>query len=223
MSTAYSAFANDGKVTPLKSIISINKTDGKQIYMASCPDWQKRDLENATVNAEEQICSPRQVISPVTAYLISDILSDNQARSLAFGSNSVLNIKNKKVSVKTGTSNDLRDNWAVGYDKDFLVTTWVGNNNSQPMANIASGITGASPVWSKIFNYPSQQEIVTPNNLIKVPVCVLTGSLSCDGCPTKYEYFEKGKEPITRCNPEEIKKLLNPSQPAQSPGNPQIL
>lgn len=227
LATAYSAFANNGKTTPLKSILSIQKTDGKQIFVASCSGSQEIVAENATANAEEQSCTPKQVMSESTAYLISDILSDNSARSPAFGHNSVLNIPKNKVSVKTGTSNELRDNWTIGYNKNYLVATWVGNNNNEPMSNIASGITGASPIWAKIFTYileqnPDQKTDSIPENLVKVPVCIFTGTLTCDGCPTKYEYFEKGKEPKVKCNPETIQKYLNPS-PTTSQGQPQIL
>ncbi|HEX9008117.1 MAG TPA: PBP1A family penicillin-binding protein [Patescibacteria group bacterium] len=227
MATAYSAFANNGKVTPLKAILKIQQPNGKQIFVASCPNQPVLNPEKAAANAEEQSCSPRQVISPTTAYLISDILADNSARAPAFGFNSVLNIPNARVSVKTGTSNDLRDNWAVGYTKDYLVATWVGNNNNEPMSNIASGITGASPIWSQIMRYlvdkqPPKTEITPPADLVKIPICKLTGTLTCEGCPTEYEYFEKGKEPTVRCQPDEIKRLLSPS-PSSAPGAPQIL
>lgn len=133
LSQAYSAFANSGVTTPLKSIISIKDPNGKSLSQ------EKRQA--------------RQVIKPKTANQITDILSDNHARAPAFGYNSVLNIKKTKVAVKTGTSNDLRDNWTIGYTPNFLVAVWVGNNNNSPMSGVASGITGASPIWRKTFNY----------------------------------------------------------------------
>lgn len=230
LATAYSSFANSGITTPLTSIIKIQKANGDKIYLSSCP--QKSEALNnisASVIAKEDSCAPHQIISPTTAFLISDILSDNNARTPAFGANSVLNIKKAKVAVKTGTSNDLRDNWTIGFTKDFLVSAWVGNNNNAPMARIASGITGASPIWAKIVNTLLENSPQTtptstaPVELIKVSICTLTGSLPCDGCPTKYEYFKKGTEPKVACDPVKIKEMLNPT-PSSSPlSTPQIL
>ena len=152
LATAYSAFANKGISTPLISIKKVIFQDPNLSYVSPCNIPITQKIASNSVLAEEDNCLARRVISNKTADQITEILSDNQARSLAFGLNSVLNIKGYKIAVKTGTSNDLRDNWAIGYNKDFLVATWVGNNDSKPMSNIASGITGASPIWSKIFN-----------------------------------------------------------------------
>ena len=149
LATAYSAFANQGIVTPLKLISKVVDSNNKEIYVSGC--ITNTEAENSSKTNSDP-CARKRVISPKTASDITDILSDNQARSSAFGLNSVLNIKGHKVAVKTGTSNDLRDNWTIGYNNEFLVATWVGNNNNQPMSNIASGITGASPIWSSIFN-----------------------------------------------------------------------
>lgn len=228
LATAYSAFANQGISTPLRTILKIERTDGKTLTMASCPDALPKSGASATANAAETACLPNRAISPTTAYFISDILSDNSARAPAFGNNSVLNISKAKVSVKTGTSNDLKDNWTIGYTQDYLVSTWVGNNNNTPMSSIASGITGASPMWSKIFNtilqdHPQPQSLITPDNLVKVPICILTGTLTCSGCPTRYDYFIKGTEPKTACDPLDIQNKLNPSPTPSTPPTPQIL
>ncbi len=229
LATAYSTFANSGITTPLNSIISIQKANGEKIYLSNCPQKSNAAIENSSALAEENNCSPHQTISPVSAYLISDILSDNAARAPAFGANSILNIKNAKVAVKTGTSNDLRDNWTLGYTKDFLVSTWVGNNNNAPMSRIASGITGASPIWAKIVNTllettPQTTKAATaPVELVKVSICTLTGTLPCEGCPTKYEFFKKGTEPKTACDPEKIKQIQNPTPTQPISSTPQIL
>lgn len=148
LSTAYSAFANDGILTPLTIIKEIKKGNESVSLKNNCLNDNKEDKNK---QYDQDPCLSRRVITTKTAKDITDILSDNIARSGAFGSNSVLNIKGHKIAVKTGTSNDLKDNWTIGYNKNYLVATWVGNNNSQPMSKIASGITGASPIWSKIF------------------------------------------------------------------------
>ena len=133
LAVAYSAFANSGVSTPLTSILSVQNPENKSLII-------KKN-------------QPVQVIKSRTAYQITDILSNNNARTPAFGTNSYLNIKKAKVAVKTGTSNDLRDNWTIGYTPNFLVGVWVGNNNNSPMSKVASGVTGASPIWHKTINY----------------------------------------------------------------------
>jgi len=230
LATAYSTFANSGVTTPLNSIIKIERANGEKFYLSTCPQKTEAVVENVSALAKGNNCSPHQSISPSTAYLISDILSDNSARAPAFGANSVINIKKTKVAVKTGTSNDLRDNWTFGYTHDYLVSTWVGNNDNTPMSRIASGITGASPIWAKIFNtilestpQTTQVDTTTPIGIVKVPICTLTGTLSCEGCPVKYEYYKKGTEPKTSCDPAKIKEILNPTPSSSITPSPQIL
>jgi membrane carboxypeptidase/penicillin-binding protein len=86
------------------------------------------------------------------AYLISHILSDPVARAPAFGLNSLLEIPGHTVAVKTGTSDDKKDNWCFGYTPDYVVGAWVGNNDKSPMdPQLTSGITGATPIWHDIM------------------------------------------------------------------------
>lgn len=139
LAQSYSSFANQGVSVPLNPILSITTSKGKTI---------KFDLCHSSPN-----CVPTQTIKPETAKSITDILSDNSARAPAFGQNSNLNIKKAKVAVKTGTSNDFRDNWTIGYTDNFLVATWVGNNDNSPMSQVVSGITGAAPIWAKTVNF----------------------------------------------------------------------
>lgn len=95
----------------------------------------------------------KQAITEEIAYLITHILSDDKARSLAFGTNSLLNIPGYMVAVKTGTSDNKRDNWAFGFTPKYVVGTWVGNPDNSPMnPSLASGITGATPIWNKIMH-----------------------------------------------------------------------
>ena len=101
---------------------------------------------------QEQL--PHQIIDPGVAYIVSSILSDNQARSIEFGTNSPLTIPGQTVSVKTGTSDNKRDNWTIGFTPEFLAAVWVGNNDNSPMSQtLASGITGAAPIWNRIMTY----------------------------------------------------------------------
>ena len=209
LARVYGVLANYGKRMDFIPILTIK-------------DYKGRILEKNLPNGE-------QILDPRIAFSLTDILKDNLARAPEFGLNSYLVIKNHpEVAVKTGTSNDLRDNWTIGYTQNYLVATWVGNNNNEPMSKVASGITGASPIWAKIFNrilekYPQSQEIQKPENLVSIPICTLTGTLTCEGCPTRTEYFTKGTEPKAHCDPQYIKSLLEPkTQPSTSP-TPQIL
>jgi membrane peptidoglycan carboxypeptidase len=158
LSTAYSAFANEGVLTPLNIIKQVKQGNNTISIPINCLT-ESSDTDSKLYDQDP--CQQRKVISAKTAKDISDILSDNVARSGAFGANSVLNIKGHKVAVKTGTSNDLKDNWTIGYNKDYLVATWVGNNDSKPMSKIASGVTGASPIWSSIFTKLLNQKLAS--------------------------------------------------------------
>lgn len=99
------------------------------------------------------------VIDPRVAFMLIDILKDNYARAPEFGFNSYLVVAgHPEVAVKTGTSNNLKDNLAVGFNQKYLVAVWVGNNDGSPMSRVASGVTGASPIWNKIISSLLQNE-----------------------------------------------------------------
>lgn len=146
----------------------------------------------------------KKVLPEGVAFIISDILADNGARLNAFGASSELVIPGQVVSVKTGTTNDYKDNWTIGFTPSFLVTTWVGNNDNTPMSGLVSGITGAAPIWNDIMSYLLQgktpQRLSRPSNVYQKQVCSDTGALPTAGesgtsCPTRLEYFIKGSEP----------------------------
>lgn len=153
-----------------------------------------------------------RILSPEIAYLLTDILSDNAARTPAFGPNSVLNIPDHPhVAVKTGTTQNMRDNWTIGYTSDYLVAVWVGNNDNTPMSYVASGITGASPIWNQIMSFLLKdlpdKEFPQPEKLKRVEICPLTNTLPCEGCGGKWELFLPGTEPKTHCDLEKIKEI----------------
>ena len=117
-----------------------------------------------------------------------------------------------EVAVKTGTSNDLRDNLTVGFNQKYLVAIWVGNNDNSPMARIASGVTGAAPIFNKIMSSllagQVSSEWQVPSGLAKVPICAFTSTLPCQGCPTRAEWFSEEKVPKFTCSPETIKNIV---------------
>ena len=181
LTSAYSVFAREGIARNYASILEVKDSHGKTIYKA-------KDRND------------HRVISTGTAFLISHILSDNNARIDAFGPRSYLNIPGKTVAVKTGTTNDKRDNWTVGFTKGVTVGVWVGNNDNSPMnQKIASGVTGASPIWAKIMSqllakYPDGI-MSPPDDVTALIIDSYLGGLPRDGSPTRSEYFIKGTEP----------------------------
>ena len=181
LTSAFSVLATGGIKHEVNSINDISDFKGKNIFKK--------------VRTQE-----RQVFSPEVSFLISHILSDNNARLDEFGPNSYLNIPGKTVSVKTGTTDDKRDNWAIGYTKSITVGVWVGNNdNSKMNPKIASGATGASPIWYRIMRELLKKYddgiMDKPDKVKAVTVDSFLGGLPKDGYPTRAEYFIEGNEP----------------------------
>ena len=182
LANVYATIANYGTRPEIKSIISVK-------------DYKSQILEENQDNTSKEV-----VLDPRVAFMLIDILKDNFARSPAFGSNSALVIKDHpNIAVKTGTSNDLKDNLTVGFNKDYVVATWVGNNDNSQMSRIASGITGASPIWNSImtslvFDKPDGIWPI-PQGLTQMTVCSKTGTLPCSGCATKVEWFKVESAP----------------------------
>jgi len=126
MTSAYSVFANEGVRNPYNSILLVEDNEGNIV--------DRRSL------------SPHRVLSEEVVRLTTDILSDNTARTPGFGPNSALYIPTRPVAVKTGTSNDYRDAWIIGYTPNLTVGAWVGNNDNSPMEKKVSGLVVA-PLW----------------------------------------------------------------------------
>ena len=123
---------------------------------------------------------------------MNDALSDNQARTPIFGPSSKLVIPGKTVAVKTGTTNNLKDNWCLGWTPSYLVAAWVGNNDATPMSWVASGVSGATPIWNRIITNllanKSDEKWEVPMGVEKANVCgkdgfFLTGTESNVQCP----------------------------------------
>jgi len=181
--TAYGVFANKGVKKDPITILEVKDNNGKKLFESKEKDGKK-------------------VLSEEIAYLISHILLDNNARADAFGTNSVLNVAGHTVSVKTGTTDEKRDNWTVGYTPSYVVGVWVGNNDNSPMnPAIASGVTGASPIWHDIMSFvlkgKKDESPVKPDGVVAVQVDALGGGMPTEGKATRSEYFVKGTEPTT--------------------------
>jgi 1A family penicillin-binding protein len=184
MTGMYSVFANSGVRVPPVSITKIVDYQGRVIYQYTPPQGQP-------------------AISPEHAYLITSILSDNQARSWMFGSNSVLNLS-FPVAAKTGTTNDFRDNWTLGYTPDLVAGVWVGNADYTPMVN-TTGLSGAAPIWSQFMQYavpyvakghPSW--FTRPAGIVEETICSLSGTLPSQWCKggTRTEIFASDQLPL---------------------------
>ena len=133
LANAYACLARLGEYRPYRLLASAR--DGP---LPRGPGFAGRDVKSAI-----------RIADAADTYLIADILSDNEARSLAFGAESSLHF-DFPVACKTGTSSDFRDNWAFGYTPEFTVGVWIGNADSSPMQNV-SGVTGAAPILHDLF------------------------------------------------------------------------
>lgn len=137
MTSVYGVFANNGIKNSYTPIISVTDNSGNKI--------------------EEYVPNPKQILKPNTTNILSSILSDNNARTPTFGANSLLNIEGREVAVKTGTTNDNKDAWTIGYTPSVAVGVWVGNNDNKPMKK--GGVALAGPIWNTVMtealkNYP---------------------------------------------------------------------
>jgi membrane peptidoglycan carboxypeptidase len=174
LANVYGTVANSGKRVDMDPILSITDSFGNELY--------------------KKIPQGSQVLDAGVAFIISDILSDNRARSIEFGSNSPLNVPNHRVSVKTGTTDNKRDNWTVGFTPNLVVATWVGNNDNSPMSQaLASGITGAAPMWNRIITSLLETRNEGP--------LLIPDSLTKKSCYGFEMYFLKGTEGGCRYTP----------------------
>jgi penicillin-binding protein 1C len=175
---AYSSFANGGYRVPPQSLLRVEKSNGEVLYEHSLPE-------------------PERVLDERVAYLISDILDDDQARIPAMGSDNPLDLP-FSAAAKTGTTNEFRDNWTVGYTPGLAVGVWTGNTDNSEMIDV-TGLTGAAPLWSdymqavygnpamletlKVNDQPPVTEFVLPAALEETPLCalssVIVGAAEC--------------------------------------------
>jgi penicillin-binding protein 1C len=182
LTAAYGIF-DDGRPVAPRAILEIG-------------DWR---LGSRPANLQSPISNlqSQQLLSPPTAWLITDILADNVARMPAFGANSVLKLP-FPAAVKTGTTTDWRDNWTVGYSTERIVGVWVGNADNAPMLDV-SGVDGAGPIWRDIMllAHPTAPAGFTrPDGLVETEICAPSGLLPTPECPrTRWEWFSAGTQP----------------------------
>ena len=182
---AFAILADGGQKVPLVSITKITDKEGNTVFEASK-------------------VPPAQVIRPEHAYLITSILSDNKARTPMFGSDSVLKLP-FPAAVKTGTTNDFRDNWTIGYTPQLTVGVWVGNANYKPM-NDVSGVSGAAPIWAEFMktvipklNGDQSPPFTRPQWIIEKTICAISGTEPSQWCPKQTsEIFAADQPPLPK-------------------------
>jgi len=193
MTNAYAAFANGGRQYDLTTITKIEDKFEKQVF-------------------KQNQGSGKEVMGEDASFLISDILNDESARAPIFGSS--LNTNGFDVAVKTGTTDEARDAWTIGYAKQLAVGVWVGNNDNTPMRNGGAGMAG--PIWratimAGLKGQPNQP-FKAPSGVERILVCKSDGLRAVGGGTdgTYQEYFKKNAGPQGTCNvpkePEDIDK-----------------
>lgn len=179
LTSVYGAFANGGYRVQPAYILDVRDLAGDLVYQYQ-PEPQPRILDERV------------------AWLISDILSDNSARLIGFGPNSILRL-DRPAAVKTGTTSNFHDNWTIGYTPDLVVGVWAGNTDYQPMMDV-NGLTGAAPIWHQfmrsVLTGKAEQGFQRPEGLIQLEICSLSGLLPTQACPyRRWEWFIENTEP----------------------------
>lgn len=203
LTRAYAALARGGFPLAERSVLNVTLKDGRDRRPEASPE-------------------SRPVYAAGAAYIITNILADNDARVPTFGYNSPLKFP-FPVAVKTGTSKDFRDNWTVGYSPRFTVGVWVGNFDGSPMENV-SGVTGAGPLFRDVMLLISHGESLTfpePRGLLHARICPSSGELVSDRCPSAIdEIFLPGTEPETVCRLPHVRNQKAAAGLVRGPGLP---
>ncbi len=204
LTAAYAAFANGGQRVDPFGVLEVRDVRGQLRYQA-------------------RLVPGAQVLDPRVAYLITDILSDENARAPAFGTGSVLSLS-RPAAVKTGTSSDWRDNWTVGYTPQLVTGVWVGNADGRPMRDV-SGVEGAGPIWHDFMERALRGQPVVPYleppGLERVRVCVPSGLLPTPLCPrTREELFIAGTAPTEPDNWYQLFRIDRATGLLAEPGTP---
>ena len=188
MTGAFAILANQGRRVPPVTILKITYSDGRVF------------CEQGTASpCQADPSSGEQVLSAVDAFLITSILSDNDARSPVFGQNSLLRL-DRPAAAKTGTTNDFRDVLTMGYTPQLVTGVWVGNSDNSEMINI-SGITGAAPIWNEFMRTALADQpavdFTPPPGVRQWEVCADTGTQPSVACPEKRTlWFAEDRPPL---------------------------
>jgi len=217
---AYSVFANGGvmmgqpaelarpgyrQLDPV-AILRVEDTDGQVLEEYKQPE------------ARNVVLADGRELSPQEAYLLTNVLSDNNARAAAFGSSSALRLS-RPAAAKTGTTTDFRDVWTIGYTPQIVTGVWVGNNDNTPMEGVSSS-RGAGPIWhnvmERIYNEGYAERLLgevierfpAPPGMTRVEVCAVSGLLPTEHCPNRVNaLFIEGTEPTEYCSVHRVERV----------------
>ena len=182
LTRAYGVFATGGMLTPTIAVLKVEDSQGH-------------------VLEENQPEKPKRVLDAQVAYLINSILSDDAARARVFGMGGQLTLPGRTVAAKTGTTNDYKDGWTLGYTPDLVTGVWAGNNRNESMT-AASGLV-AAPAWNKymraVLSGVPDKPFIRPDGIRDVMVDSLSGKLPTDATPTtKTEVFASWSVPTEK-------------------------
>lgn len=190
LTNAYAVFANRGDRNDPVAVLEITDKAGNILY--------------------QHQPNPKNVVDEKYTFLISSILSDNKTRNEVFGT--ALNIS-RPAAVKTGTTEDFKDAWTIGFTPSLVVGVWVGNNFGETMDGIA-GSLGAAPIWKSLMEEflkgTTAEQFEIPQGIVKVPACNLDARSKTATSSALFEYFTKGTEPAKNC-------ITPSSSPSASP------
>lgn len=192
MTNAYATFANNGQYNP--------------------PVFYTEILDKRNTSIYHYNPQPKQVVSPEVSFLIASILSDNAVRAESFGT--ALNIS-RQAAAKTGTTEDYKDAWIMGFTPQLAIGAWVGNNDNTTMDQVA-GSLGPAPIWKTLMEQfhkgVPEQKFTPPSGIVAKSVCKSSGLLLKEASSSGYtEYFLKGTEPTRFCT-------VAAPQPSVAPG-----
>lgn len=197
LTNAYRTLANGGRFGEVEFALPApagrDRRSASTLAQASTPGALGR-------SAPGSASQPPPVLDPRAAFIVTNILSDPLARARTFGTDSILATRFWSA-VKTGTSKDMRDNWAMGFSQRYTVGVWVGNASGAPMWDV-SGTSGAAPVWAALMNYLHSREAsrapAPPPGLVQTPVqFAALGRSASDAAPleaARSEWFIQGTE-----------------------------
>jgi len=198
---AFSVFANEGRMYGEAVPEDELRAGFRELNPVAILRVEDR---NGAVIYEYNQPQNRDILSPQLAYLMNSILSDRVARYGAFSRPNPLELSgDRPAAAKTGTTNNYKDAWTIGYTPQLAAGVWVGNSDNSDMKHVA-GVTGAAPIWHAVMEQALQGEealpFVRPDGLVERRVCAISGHLPTEHCPTVNELFIPGTEPTESCD-----------------------
>ncbi|MCC6177909.1 MAG: PBP1A family penicillin-binding protein [Chloroflexi bacterium] len=192
---AYTAFANNGAQTGLPLGTQDSATHTRFFEPVSILEIKNG---RGDVLYQQKALPPRQLVDPGLSYLITNILSDNAARAETYGPNSPLKLS-RPAAAKTGSTDDFRDSWVIGYTPDLVTGVWVGNSDGSPMRDVL-GAAGAGKIWHAFMEAAlagsPPRDFVRPEGVVEQEVCQLSGLLPTPDCPKRVtELFAASDRP----------------------------